>query len=118
MTKIQRIPFALGVPILLLSACSPSTSSSSQGSSGGTITMGELLALTGRLPVVGQNILVGSEDGVYEVNHNGGVLGKTLKPVSADTGGDPVDAVTAFHQLALSNPVFISGPTSLEIDGV
>lgn len=80
--------------------------------------MGELLALTGRLPVVGQNILVGSEDGVYEVNHNGGVLGKMLKAVSADTAGDPVDAVTALHQLELSNPVFISGPTSLEIDGV
>jgi branched-chain amino acid transport system substrate-binding protein len=80
--------------------------------------MGELLALTGRLPLVGQRILIGSEDGVYEVNHNGGVMGRQLKPVQADTGGDPVDAVTAWHQMQLSSPVFVSGPTSLEIDGV
>lgn len=49
----------------------------------------------------------------YDVNHNGGVMGKMLTAVSADDSGDAVDAVPALRKPLISNPAFIVGPFSL-----
>lgn len=82
------------------------------------ITVAELFPMSGREAFVGQWFLHGAKAAVYDVNHNGGVMGRQLTENLADTGGDPVDAVTAWRKLNTSNPAFEVGPSSLEIQGV
>lgn len=98
---------------LLLSACGGSA-----GTDTGPITVGELFPMTGREPFVGQWFLHGAKVGIADINANGGCDGHQINAKLADTGGDAVDAVTALKQLQLSNPAFILGPSSLEIEGV
>ncbi len=114
----KKFPIFMGIVsvvsifMLLLSACGAS------GGNTGPIQVGELFPMTGREPFVGQWFLHGAKVGIYEVNHNGGVMGRQLNATLADTGGDAVDAVTALKQLRTQNPTFILGPSSLEIEGV
>lgn len=98
---------------LLLGACG-----TSPGADTGPITVGELFPMTGREPFVGQWFLHGAKVGIADINANGGCDGHQINAKLADTGGDAVDAVTALKQLQLSNPAFILGPSSLEIEGV
>jgi ABC-type branched-subunit amino acid transport system substrate-binding protein len=98
---------------LLLTACG-----TSPGADTGPITVGELFPMTGREPFVGQWFLHGAKVGIADINANGGCDGHQINAKLADTGGDAVDAVTALKQLQLSNPAFILGPSSLEIEGV
>lgn len=99
--------------LLLLSACGQAA-----GADTGPITVGELFPMTGREPFVGQWFLHGAKVGIADINANGGCDGHQINAKLADTGGDAVDAVTALKQLQLSNPAFILGPSSLEIEGV
>ncbi|MCL8207015.1 MAG: ABC transporter substrate-binding protein [Actinomycetia bacterium] len=114
---------ALAAAAALLAACG-STPAANGGGGGGSssskspIIVGELFPMTGREPFVGQWFLHGAKAGIYDVNHNGGVMGHPLQAVLADTGGDPVDAVPAWRQLETHNPTFELGPSSLEIMGV
>lgn len=98
---------------LLLSACGTTS-----GADTGPITVGELFPMTGREPFVGQWFLHGAKVGIADINANGGCDGHQINAKLSDTGGDAVDAVTALKQLQLSNPAFILGPSSLEIEGV
>lgn len=109
--------------LFALSACGGATtgttgSSGSSGSSASPITVGELFPMTGREPFVGQWFLHGAKVGIADINANGGCGGHPINAQLSDTGGDAVDAVTALRQLQLSNPAFILGPSSLEIEGV
>jgi branched-chain amino acid transport system substrate-binding protein len=90
----------------------------SSGGSTGPITVGELFPMTGREPFVGQWFLHGAKVGIADINAHGGCGGHQINAQLNDTGGDAVDAVTALKQLQLSNPDFILGPSSLEIEGV
>lgn len=105
-----------------LAACSSSTAGTGGGgggsSSGGTITFGELLPFTGTKAELSSWAVHGDAAAVYDVNHNGGVMGKMLKSVSADDAGDSVDAVPALRKLLLSSPDFIVGPFSLTVMSV
>ncbi|HEV3268339.1 MAG TPA: ABC transporter substrate-binding protein [Acidimicrobiales bacterium] len=56
--------------------------------------------------------------GIYEVNHNGGVLGHQLKSAYVDDAADSVDALPAFRKLELSHPTVIVGPFSPTIEAV
>jgi ABC-type branched-subunit amino acid transport system substrate-binding protein len=112
----KKIPALLTVAasvLLLLSACGTAA-----GNDTGPITVGELFPMTGREPFVGQWFLHGAKVGIANINANGGCNGHQINAKLADTGGDSVDAVTALKQLQLSNPAFILGPSSLEIEGV
>ncbi|HEV2404505.1 MAG TPA: ABC transporter substrate-binding protein [Ktedonobacterales bacterium] len=91
---------------------------SAKGGGTGPITVGELFPMTGREPFVGQWFLHGAKVGIADINANGGCGGHQINAKLSDTGGDAVDAVTALKQLQLSNPNFILGPSSLEIEGV
>lgn len=102
----------LSVGIFILSACGSSSTNT------GPITVGELFPMTGREPFVGDWFLHGAKTAIAEVNANGGVMGRQLSPVLADTSGDAVDAVTALKQLQTKSPTFIVGPSSLEIEAV
>lgn len=105
---------------IALAACSSSTAATGGGSSssGGTITFGELLPFTGTKAELSSWAVHGDAAAVYDVNHNGGVMGKMLKSVSADDAGDSVDAVPALRKLLIANPAFIVGPFSLTVMAV
>ncbi len=111
--KSAALLTAVATVSLLLSACGTTS-----GADTGPITVGELFPMTGREPFVGQWFLHGAKVGIADINANGGCGGHQINAQLADTGGDAVDAVTALKQLQLSNPTFILGPSSLEIEGV
>ncbi len=81
----------------------------------GTLTVGELMPMSGAEAFVGQWFTHGAAAGIRAVNNAGGVMGLKLTSVLEDTAGDPVDAVPAFHALLTHNPNFVVGPSSLEI---
>jgi branched-chain amino acid transport system substrate-binding protein len=84
----------------------------------GPVTMAELFPVSGREAFVGQWFQHGAKAAVDDINKNGGVSGGKITELLADTGGDPVDAVTAQRKLLTQNPTFEVGPSSLEIQGV
>jgi ABC-type branched-subunit amino acid transport system substrate-binding protein len=82
------------------------------------------LIVGGMFPFTGSKSLLsnwgthGTNVGIYEVNHNGGVLGHQLKSAYVDDAADAVDALPAFRKLMLSHPVVIIGPFSPTIEAV
>ncbi|MGH9072334.1 MAG: ABC transporter substrate-binding protein, partial [Acidimicrobiales bacterium] len=94
------------------------TTAASSGGSGGTITVGELDAITGPKSEVGSWLLHGVKVGVHAVNQAGGVMGKKLTITASDTAGDSVDAVPALRKLLLKQPDFVVGPFSYVITTV
>jgi len=93
-------------------------SSGGSGATLGPVTMAELFPVSGREAFVGQWFQHGAKAAVDDINKNGGVRGGKITELLADTGGDPVDAVTAQRKLLTQNPTFEVGPSSLEIQGV
>ncbi|HLZ24278.1 MAG TPA: ABC transporter substrate-binding protein [Ktedonobacterales bacterium] len=110
--------FAAFLAFLMLGSMVLTACGSGGTSSNGPITVGELFPMTGREPYVGQWFLHGAKVAIADINQNGGCGGHQINAQLADTGGDGVDAVTALKQLQLSNPTFVLGPSSLEIEGV
>lgn len=108
----------LTVGALALAACGSSGGGGSSSSGSETITFGQLLPFTGTKAFLSSWAVHGDAAAMYDVNHNGGVMGKKLKVVSADDAGDAVDAVPALRKLLISNPDFIVGPYSLTIMAV
>lgn len=82
------------------------------------------LVVGGMFPFTGTKALLstwgthGVQAGIYEVNHNGGVLGHMLVPSFVDDAADAVDALPAFRKLMLSKPSVIIGPFSPTIEAV
>ena len=112
-----RISVTLAAALALLAACSSGTSGAGSGT--GTITFGVLHPFTGAYASVGEAALQGVTVAMTEINAAGGILGRKLQIVHADTLGDPVDAVPAAeHMIASSHPVGIIGPGGLEIGSV
>jgi len=101
-----------------LPSAGPAAAQSAQPAAGDPITMSELFPMSGREAFVGDWLNHGAKVGVWDVNNNGGVMGHPIQEALADTGGDPVDAVTAQRQLMTQSPTFQVGPSSLEIQGV
>jgi branched-chain amino acid transport system substrate-binding protein len=113
---------AVAASLAGLTACATTASSggASGGSSGsGPITFGVLHPFTGAYASVGEAALQGVTVAVSEINADGGILGRKLQIVHADTLGDPVDAVPAAeHMIASNHPVGIIGPGGLEIGAI
>ncbi|HVD03881.1 MAG TPA: ABC transporter substrate-binding protein [Candidatus Dormibacteraeota bacterium] len=105
----------LAVIAVVLASCGAATNSTPKA---GKVTMAILAPLSGSFAFVGQWIVYGAQAGAYEVNHNGGVMGQQIATTEADTAGDPVDAVPAWHQLEAAHPTFEVGPTALEVQAV
>lgn len=82
------------------------------------------LVVGGIFPFTGTKSLLstwgthGVKVGLYEVNHNGGVLGHQLKSAYVDDAADSVDVLPAFRKLMLNHPTVIVGPFSPTIMGV
>ncbi|MBV8715771.1 MAG: ABC transporter substrate-binding protein [Chloroflexi bacterium] len=110
---------SVGTALLLLAgSTAPAVAQGTGQASGTPIVMSELFPMSGREAFVGDWLNHGAKVGVWDVNNNGGVMGHPIQEALADTGGDPVDAVTAQRQLMTQNPTFQVGPSSLEIQGV
>src|SRR5580692_5051638 len=91
-----------------LAACSSSSSSGSSGSSGSssssvasgsTLTIADVAPFSGVDAALGPTYLVSCDGAVQAINNAGGVLGHKLACTSADTRGDPADAVPAVGSL-------------------
>ncbi len=84
------------------SSSSPSSSSSSTSSgvsSGSTLTVADVAPFSGVDAALGPTYLVSCDGAVQAINNAGGVLGHKLACTSADTRGDPADAVPAVGSL-------------------
>jgi ABC-type branched-subunit amino acid transport system substrate-binding protein len=113
----------------LLAGCSSSTSNgngangtnatSQSGGSGKDITIAVSAPFSGNESFIGPDTLNGVKVAVTQINANGGILGKQVRIVTADTAGDPVDAVPAVSQVvSTQHPSGMIGPASLTITAV
>lgn len=94
-------------------------STGSGGSSSNTINIALASPFSGNESFIGPDTLNGVKVAIQEINANGGVLGKKLNVVTADTVGDPVDAVPAVQQIiSTAHPAAMIGPSSLTITSV
>ena len=83
-------------------ACGSSTSSSS--GSKGSVVFADVAPFSGPDAALGPAYLVSCEGTAQAINKAGGILGKTVSCTSADTKGDPADAVPAVGSLLSRTP--------------
>jgi ABC-type branched-subunit amino acid transport system substrate-binding protein len=82
------------------------------------LIVGGIFPFTGTKSLLSQWGTHGVPVGIYEVNHNGGVLGHTWKSAYVDDAADSVDALPAFRKLMLKHPTLVVGPFSPTIEAV
>ena len=75
---------------LLLAACSGNSNGSANATQS-PIKIGLLSPLTGPEGFIGQAGMKGVQVAADYINANGGILGRQIQLISADTGGDAVD---------------------------
>ncbi|GAC1350533.1 MAG: ABC transporter substrate-binding protein [Ktedonobacteraceae bacterium] len=112
---------ALILLAMLVTACGGSSSSNGNGGSTNTspIKVGVIGPMSGFESFIGPDILKGVQVAVDQINANGGILGRQVQIVTADTAGDAVDAVPALRKLINVDQVnLIVGPSSLEAQAV
>ncbi|NEN04707.1 amino acid ABC transporter substrate-binding protein [Diaminobutyricibacter tongyongensis] len=110
---------ALGASIIVTFSLAVTGCSSTGGSDPhAKLTIGEIFPFTGGKSILSDWGTHGVGAGIYEVNHNGGVMGHQLKTASADDAADSVDTLPAFRKLMLDSPVAVIGPFSPTIEAV
>lgn len=98
----------VGIAALALAVAACGGSSSSQPS--GPITVGVILPLTGAHAPFGQALLQGAQVAAYDINHEGGILGRQVKITALSDGADPLDAVPLTRRLlATDHPAMVIG---------
>src|SRR5258708_18976899 len=81
--------------------------------------MGLIGPSTGPEGFIGPAALKGAQVAADYINANGGILGRQVQLITADTGGDAVDAVPALRKLINVDQVdMLIGPTSIEAQAV
>jgi branched-chain amino acid transport system substrate-binding protein len=90
--RILPLIALLIVTTMILSACGG-------GAGGGTIKVGLLAPLSGSVPTFGQSTKEGAELAVKEWNDKGGVLGKKIELIVADSQCEADPAVNAANKL-------------------
>lgn len=75
------------------------------------ITIGVILPLTGNAAKYGQATKNGIDLALEEINHRGGINGRTIKAIYEDSQADPKMAVSVFQKLTtIDKASFILGP--------
>ena len=98
--------------LLLLVACgSDSDDPTGSGGDGDAIEIGLLTTLSGALGSWGPSHREAVQMAVDEINAAGGVLGRPLEIVAADTGTDPDQAVSSARELSAKEIEVMIGPT-------
>lgn len=103
-----------------LAACSSSPSSSSSGGASGSLTFADVAPFSGPDAALGPTYLVSCDGTANAINKAGGVLGHKVTCTSADTRGEPADAVPAVGNLlsTAKNLELVIGCTSDEAASV
>lgn len=105
------ISVAVGISLVGATAIASAATTSSQG----PINVGAIFALSGPASPFGIARLEGVETAVYDINHDGGILGRQVNLISANTAGDPVDAVAVVRKmLATDNISMATGLTVVD----
>ena len=86
--------------------------------SASSLVVGGIFPFTGTKALLSQWGTHGVPVGIYEVNHNGGVMGHMWKSAYVDDAADSVDALPAFRKLLLKHPTMVIGPFSPTIEAV
>lgn len=104
---------------LLLAACGGSGSGSSSSANTTPVKIGVIGPFSGFEAFIGPDILKGVQVAADQINAHGGILGRKVQIITADTGGDAVDAVPALRKLISVDQVnMIVGPSSIEAEAV
>ncbi len=74
------------------------------------IKLGLIVPLTGNMAYWGENVLMGSQLAIEEINNQGGVLGKKLELNYMDFAGDKAQAVTATRKYIQEGVTVLIGP--------
>ena len=99
-------------------ASTAASSAPASAAAGGTIVIGDLHPFTGQYASVGTHSFAGAQAAAACINDAGGILGQQVKIATADTVGDPADAVPALNKLlSVDKAAAIIGPGGLEIGG-
>ena len=97
---------------------SVSSAAAMHKASASPLVVGGIFPFTGTKSLLSQWGTHGVPVGVWEVNHNGGVLGHQWKTAYVDDAADSVDALPAFRKLLLKHPTLVIGPFSPTIEAV
>src|SRR5712671_6195314 len=110
---------ALILLAMLVTACGGSSNGNGSNTNTSPIKVGVIGPMSGFESFIGPDILKGVQVAVDQINANGGILGRQVQIVTADTAGDAVDAVPALRKLINVDQVnLIVGPSSLEAQAV
>jgi ABC-type branched-subunit amino acid transport system substrate-binding protein len=79
----------------------------------GIVKFGVVAGFTGYEGFLGPDLMTGANDAAAQINAAGGINGYKLVFTTADTAGDPVDAIPAFRKMiSVTKPAAIIGPFS------
>jgi branched-chain amino acid transport system substrate-binding protein len=99
-TKLRQVA-AVGILLMSLPACR----SGKKTEEANTVRIGALLALTGSGANYGKSLRQGIEIAKEEINHAGGINGKSLEVLYEDSQGDAKTGVAGFEKLATVDDV-------------
>jgi ABC-type branched-subunit amino acid transport system substrate-binding protein len=120
--RSATIALALAVVVVASAAAgafgSVKSAATTHGANASALVVGGIFPFTGTKSLLSQWGTHGVPVGIYEVNHNGGVLGHTWKSAYVDDAADSVDALPAFRKLLLKHPTLVVGPFSPTIEAV
>ena len=124
MIKLRLRPSAT-IAVALVIAAAATVVAGASGSvksqrhaTGSSLVVGGIFPFTGTKSLLSQWGTHGVPVGIYEVNHNGGVLGHKWKSAYVDDAADSVDALPAYRKLLLKHPTMVVGPFSPTIEAV
>jgi branched-chain amino acid transport system substrate-binding protein len=103
-----------------VAACSSNSSGSAGASSGATLTFADVAPFSGADAALGPIYLVSCDGATNAINKAGGILGHKVSCTTADTRGEPADAVPAVGNLLATakNLQLVIGCTSDEAASV
>lgn len=116
-SALVALALALAVAAVVSAGASGSVKSTKHAASS-SLVVGGIFPFTGTKALLSQWGTHGVPVGIYEVNHNGGVLGHTWQAAYVDDAADSVDALPAFRKLLLKHPTMVVGPFSPTIEAV
>jgi branched-chain amino acid transport system substrate-binding protein len=95
--------------LLVLAACAPGSSARKPAASSSEITIAAVGPMQGPLAVFGEQMRMGAQAAVLDINAKGGVLGKPLRLAVEDDGCKPEKAVAAAGNVIDQGAVFVVG---------
>ena len=117
-SALVALALAVAVAAIVAAGAFGSVKTTKHTTSSSTLVVGGIFPFTGTKSLLSQWGTHGVPVGIYEVNHNGGVLGHKWKSAYVDDAADSVDALPAFRKLLLKHPTMIVGPFSPTIEAV